>query len=72
MTERVKTFFVQFGIPLLMLFSALSVAQYQLTQKEDTSSHRVDVLRLEARQSATYELLLDVRCQQMPSDRRCK
>ena len=72
MPERLKSLFTQFGIPILMLFSALSVAQYQLTQKETISAHNLDIQRLEAQQTATYELLLDVRCQQDPNDRRCK
>jgi hypothetical protein len=72
MPERLKSLFVQFGIPILMLVSALSVAQYKLDRKEDASDHAADVQRLQSQQEATYQLLLDVRCQQEPNDRRCK
>lgn len=72
MTDRAKSLLVQFAIPLVMLIAALSVAQYKLGQKEDASAHQTDIQRLEARQDAMYSLLLDVRCQQEPNDRRCK
>lgn len=72
MTERIKSYLVEFGIPLLMLISALSVAQYQLTQKETIENHNADIQAIKSDQREFYSLLLDVRCQQEPTDRRCK
>lgn len=72
MTDRAKSLVIQFAIPLAMLIAALSVAQYKLEKKEDASDHAADVHRLQSQQEATYSLLLDVRCQQEPNDRRCK
>ena len=72
MTDRAKSLFFQFVIPAAMLIAALSVAQYKLEQKEDASAHAADIQRLQSQQEATYSLLLDVRCQQEPNDRRCK
>ncbi len=72
MADRVRNFLFQFGVPLLVFFSALSVAQYQLTQKETISQHNADIQRLESKQEATYSLLLDVACRQEPTDRRCR
>ena len=72
MTERVKSFLAQFAIPALLLASAWGVLQYKVDKKEDASSHAADVQELQSQQEATYSLLLDVRCQQEPNDRRCK
>jgi hypothetical protein len=72
MAERVRNFLYQFALPILVFISALSVAQYQLTQKETIEKHNADIQRLESKQEATYSLLLDVACRQEPLDRRCK
>ena len=72
MTDRAKSFLVSFGIPLLMLAFALGAAQWQLNAKEDAATHKEDIQRLEAQQNAAYSLLLDMRCEQKPDDRRCK
>lgn len=72
MTDRAKSLLTQFLIPALLLASAWGVLQYKVDKKEDAASHSADVQRLESRQDAMYSLLLDVRCQQEPNDRRCK
>ena len=70
--ERIKSFLATFAIPALLLASAWGVLQYRVEKKEDTSTHNADIQRLESRDEAIYDLLLDVRCQQQPNDRRCK
>lgn len=72
MTARMKSLLIEVGIPLLMLASALGVAEYRIDKKEDASDHALDIQKLQSQQEATYSLLLDVRCQQEPNDRRCK
>ena len=72
MTERAKSILTQFAIPLLILAASWGVLQYKVEKKEDASAHSADIQRLESRQDAMYSLLLDVRCQQEPADRRCK
>lgn len=72
MTDRAKSLLTQFAIPLLVLAASWGVLQYKVDKKEDAATHAADIQRLEARQDAMYSLLLDVRCQQEPNDRRCK
>lgn len=72
MPERLKSVLTTFIVPLLVLASAWGVLQYKVDKKEDVSLHNLDIQRLESRQNEMYSLLLDVRCQQEPNDRRCK
>ena len=72
MTDRAKSLLAQFAVPLLVLASMWGVLQYKVEKKEDASAHASDIQRLQSQQEAMYSLLLDVRCQQEPNDRRCK
>lgn len=72
MTERIKGFLVTFAVPLLMLAAALGAAEFRIQSKEDQAKHDLDVAQLRALDKATYELVLDMRCESKPSDRRCK
>lgn len=60
--------------PLLaMAWNAkVSTSDYRLDLQRIEADHDKDVRRLEARDSTVYTLLLDMRCDQKPSDRRCK
>lgn len=72
MSDRTKSLLISFGVPLLLFAFALGAAEYKLNQKEDAATHAADIQRLEARQAESYSLLLDMRCESKPSDRRCK
>ena len=52
--------------------SKVSTSDYRVDMQRIENNHTRDVQRLEARDSAVFTLLLDMRCDQKPSDRRCK
>ena len=72
MTERVRNILSVWGIPVALFLMAMGAAQLELRLKEDQSEHDLDVERLQARDAEVYTLLLDIRCEQKPTDRRCK
>lgn len=72
MPARLKTLLIEFGVPLLLFAFALGAAEYKLSEKEDSSIHAADIQRLESRDKAQMELLLDTFCAVKPADRRCK
>ena len=72
MSERIKSFLITFAVPLLMLAAALGAAELRIQAKEDQAKHDLDVAQLWAWDKATYELVLDMRCETKPTDRRCK
>ena len=51
---------------------AWGAATAELKQKENIADHQADVRQLKEEQNAAYSLLLDMRCEQKPNDRRCK
>lgn len=71
MTERIKSFLVTFAIPLLAFAAALGAAEFRIQSKESAAEHALDIQKLESRQKAAYDLLLDMRCETKPTDRRC-
>lgn len=51
---------------------ALGIAWASLEAKVATKAEKSTVEALEAKQNATYSLVLDMRCEQHPNDRRCR
>ena len=80
--SAVERLILAFLIPVLVAAMALGGARVELNKKEDAASHVQDIRTVEAmhllqatKDSNRYDelknLVLDMRCDQRPSDRRC-
>lgn len=83
MPARLKSLLLEYAPLIVLTLIWFGAAKYQLGQKEDASAHQLDVQKIEAETSkgdqalqdrfnVLYNLVLDMRCEQKPNDRRCK
>lgn len=68
---RIEQWVMYLLIPVFAAAISYGAQSVRLEQKETREEHSTDIARLHARNEEIMSLLLDVRCEQNPHDRRC-